>query len=94
MHKKDNVYSFNYPLNTQHFYKSPIKETNVAITVQENQAISNYLSNTNLNLSQKNVNANQITVNYSGKTATTKAADDVAFSCQVGEVTTPKACRW
>ncbi|MBP7533472.1 MAG: VWA domain-containing protein [Chitinophagales bacterium] len=86
LHKKDNVYSFNYPLNTQHFYKSPIKETNVAINVQENQAISNYLSNTSLNLSQKNVNANQISVNYSGKTATTKATDDVAFSYQVGEV--------
>lgn len=84
--KKDNVYAFNYPLNSQHFYKRPIKETDVSINVQDSKPISNYLATTSLNLSQKNIDANQFGVSYSGKSATAKAADDVAFSYQVGEV--------
>lgn len=83
--KKDNVLSFNYPLSAQHFYKRPVKETNISISVKDAQALSNYLPNTALNLQQKTVDAYTLQINYSGKTASTKATDDVAFSYQVGE---------
>lgn len=82
--EKDNVYTYRYPLNSQRFYKRPIKDTQVSIDVTASQSISNFLPLTSLSLAPQ-VKDNTLKVVYSGKSAANKASDDVAFSYQVGE---------